>query len=364
MNVVMVFMLTLISLICCYPLLVFIKLWFVKRIPEKSNTFIKPVSIIIAAYNEEKHIEQKIISLLDKNEWIEGSEIIINTAGSTDNTNRILEKINRPDVLRIVLKGNQTSKIDAVNHAVSISKHELLIFSDCRQKMKKNSIKNLVHYFNDSTVGTVVATLIDNSVNPRGSFFRNIINRININESISGSCLNVYGALYAQRKSCYRLIPTDILFDDLFVVVSTLQQKMRLIQVRDAVIYDMDFNSYYRKERAQRLARGLWLFLLNHYTMINKLSLWDKTRFLLYKYGKLIFPFVFLIILPFAFLYFFRNINYFQPRIIITISVLVTSIFVFIKPFRKTAIILWYFFTSSINFFFLNMKSIEWEKLD
>ena len=40
---------------------------------NKCHDSIKPVSIIIAAYNEEVLIRDKILSIIDTEEWIEGS---------------------------------------------------------------------------------------------------------------------------------------------------------------------------------------------------------------------------------------------------------------------------------------------------
>jgi hypothetical protein len=89
----------------------------------------------------------------------------------------------------------------------------------------------------------------------------------------------VFGALYAQRKSVYRTIPTDTIFDDLFVAVSTIVQGRRVIQEKEAIIYDVELYRYYNKERLERLARGLLMFLCNHTALIMQLPLGVLIRF-------------------------------------------------------------------------------------
>ena len=74
-------------LILTYPAISYIRYRFFSRPIDKSVDFTVPVSVIIACYNEEKYIRNKILSFLDPEEWIEGSEIIVISAGSTDKTN-------------------------------------------------------------------------------------------------------------------------------------------------------------------------------------------------------------------------------------------------------------------------------------
>jgi cellulose synthase/poly-beta-1,6-N-acetylglucosamine synthase-like glycosyltransferase len=364
MEIILIVLLSSAVLILSYPVLALVRSLFRKTLSAPPGKVLPPVTIIIAAYNEAKHIEQRIRSFLDKEEWIENSEIIVHTTGSSDNTAAILKTINHSGVLKIITADKQTSKIDAVNYCVSIAKHDLLVFSDCRQSMRKGSIKNMISHFNNSEIGTVVATLIDNSETTQGSFFRKLINRINLSESVHGSCMNVYGALYAQRRSCYRLIPSDILFDDLFVVVSTLQQNKRLVQVPDAAIYDLDFNKYYKKERTQRLARGLLIFLFNHYAMVGALSFRDKSRFLVYKYGKLLLPFIFFAILGIAAIRFIVKMDFAHPGLATVLILVFLLSLGFFSPFRKSVIILWYFLGSTLRFIFFKARSIKWDKLD
>jgi hypothetical protein len=246
--------------------------------------------------------------------------------------------------------------------AVKVAKHELLVFSDCRQRMKKGSVKQLVHNFNDTEVGTVTSTLLDSSVGKKFSF-RNILNFIADCESKVGSSLNVFGALYAQRKSVYREIPTDILFDDLFVVVSTIVQKKRLITEKNAVIYDVPFKDYYMKNRIHRLARGLLIFLFNHFKLIRQLPWLVCIRFIVFKYLKLLLPFV-IISLLFD-LVFFSSIL-FQWKYLVFF---ILAFFVLIA-FNGTRIILihlikinYHFFIATSQFLFMKNRSNKWDKL-
>jgi biofilm PGA synthesis N-glycosyltransferase PgaC len=323
----------------------------------------QPVSIIIAAYNEERFIRDKILSVIDKEYWIEGSEVIVVSAGSTDNTNLILKEFcNHGDIL-LMIYHKRLSKIEAVNLAVSRSKNEILVFSDCRQRMKSGSIRSLLHNFSDASVGTVTATL----VNIRGSNvsqIRTLLNCVALAQSKNGSCLNVFGALYAQRKSVYRTIPTDIIFDDCFVAVSTIVQGKRLIQEKDAIIYDIDLNRYYNKERLERLARGLLMFVWNHTALIMQLPIGFLIQFLGFKYLKLVCPFLLTMSIPCA-LYLIIPVISVQ---IVTIAALLLMIACGIKESRDVVCLFVrmnvYFMTAVFKFVFLNRRDTSWRKLE
>src|SRR5690606_7128867 len=116
-------------------------------------------------------------------EWIEGSELIVVSNSSTDNTNRVLANFKIDNRIKVYIRDDISSKIEAVNFAVSIALHEILVFSDCRQVMKIGSIKCLLSNFHDEKVGTVTAKIND------GDKFsmRKILNFISIKESEKGT---------------------------------------------------------------------------------------------------------------------------------------------------------------------------------
>jgi cellulose synthase/poly-beta-1,6-N-acetylglucosamine synthase-like glycosyltransferase len=346
-----------------YPVIAWMRSVLFRNDPRRSASFLQPVSIIIAAHNEEKYISQKLNSFLDPGEWIEGSELIVVSNGSTDATNQILSRYSQLPQVKIIIEPEKASKILSVNRGVKEAKHDLLVFSDCRQVMKNGSVKNLVHYFSDPEIGTVSSTLMDSDAN-RSKSMRSFLNYIADCESISGSSLNVFGALYAQRKPVFREFPEDILFDDLYVVVSTLLQKKRLIAAKDAIIYDVPFTDYYLDDRIERLARGLLLFLFSHFNMIRRLPTGYFTRFIVFKYFKLVLPFV-LIIMAFDMAY--LSVEYIPPEYMLQ-GLIVLLLMLVIKPVRKMLILFLrinlHFLIAVMQFIFFKKRSNTWGKLD
>ncbi len=348
-------------LMVVYPILSLLRFLFFKKKVLKSEDFIVPVSIIIACYNEEKFIREKLNSLLDRSEWIEGSEIIVVSGGSTDGTNLILSEFESNPKVKVIYSSSQLSKINGVNLAVQNSSQQILVFSDCRQKMKKGSVKQLVMNFHDPHIGTVASVLHDHQDQP-SSLFRTIINGLVLLDSRSGSGYNVYGALYAQRKKIFKPFPQDQLFDDLCVIISTISQKFRLIQEPNAIIYDVPFQNYYKKERLERLTRGLLILITKKWKEVIQMPLGDQFRFLIFKFAKLLLPLSFLIWGIYLLIFFIQTNLY-----ISLISIMATTILLLIPKIRKLAFLFIrinvYFFFALFKFIFFKQRSERWEKL-
>ncbi len=350
-------------LLLLYPALAWLRQLPVSKKPAADEPFSAPVSIIISCYNEEAFILQKINSFLDADEWIPGSELLVVSGGSADGTNAILETFREHPQVRVFIFEARIGKINSVNLAVEASKNEILVFSDCRQHMKPGSVKRLVARFSDNRTGTVNSTLCDAPPGKKGSLLRRLLNQVAYHESVGGSSLNLYGALYAQRKSIYRPIPSDILFDDLFVIVSTIAQGSRLVQEKEAVIYDVRFGKYYSAERIERLTRGLLVFLFRHGTEIGRMPFVFRFRFLLYKYAKLLLP-VLLLLTAVSALYLaapfisWMHVAGFAAGLLVLLGIPKTRAAVFL-----VLRINFFMLRATLRFLFLNERSISWQKL-
>ncbi len=115
--------------------------------------FRPPVSVIIAAYNEEKVIARTVLSIL--NNGYQDLEIVVVDDGSKDGTLDVLHRDfgDRPQV-RILAQPN-AGKSSALNHAIAHARHEVLIALDADTIFRRGTIEKLVRHFADSSVGAV-----------------------------------------------------------------------------------------------------------------------------------------------------------------------------------------------------------------
>jgi len=111
-----------------------------------------PVSVIIPAFNEEKVIAKTIQALLGSAYEAE-MEILIVDDGSTDGTAGAAEAVADSRV-RVVRQAN-SGKAMALERAVEIARHEILVFVDADTQFESAALGHLVAPFADSRIGAV-----------------------------------------------------------------------------------------------------------------------------------------------------------------------------------------------------------------
>jgi len=117
------------------------------------STFRPPVSVIIAAYNEEKVIVRTVESIL-RNGY-DDTELVIVDDGSQDATLEVLRRNfgDRPNI-RILTQPNG-GKSSALNNAIAHARNDILIALDADTIFRAGTIGKLVRHFADAQVGAV-----------------------------------------------------------------------------------------------------------------------------------------------------------------------------------------------------------------
>jgi cellulose synthase/poly-beta-1,6-N-acetylglucosamine synthase-like glycosyltransferase len=114
------------------------------------------VSIIICAYNEEKHIERKIANCLELDYPHDKIEVIAVSDGSRDGTNAILDKLRVGNPrLKTLYMPERSGKTACQNAAVNMAEHEVLFLTDATTMHPKNALRLLVRSLRDPSVGCV-----------------------------------------------------------------------------------------------------------------------------------------------------------------------------------------------------------------
>ena len=112
------------------------------------------MSLIVCAYNEEKHIRQKISNCLALDYPKDKLEIIVVSDGSNDSTAVILEGIKHP-LIQVHVVPERRGKAACQNLAVETAKNDILFFTDATICHPQNALRLLVRSFQDSSVGCV-----------------------------------------------------------------------------------------------------------------------------------------------------------------------------------------------------------------
>lgn len=250
----------------------------------------------MSVHNEEKNIESKILSLLHLDYPDQRIEILIGSDGSTDKTEEIISKYasHRLKLFKVL---KRQGKPNMLNILAKEAKAEIIVFTDARQNLDRNCLKELVKNFADDKVGSVSAALhFEDNTNKAGNgigLYWKYEKFIRKYESAMGSMLGATGALYAIRKELYPELPKNLILDDVYIPMSIVQRGYRAIFDAKAKLYDRYSRNakeeFLRKTRT--LAGNFQLFMYMRWL----LNPWQSTiawQFISHKFLRLMVPFL------------------------------------------------------------------------
>src|SRR5258708_32929818 len=116
-------------------------------------SFQPPVSVVIAAYNEEKVIVRTVQSVL--NNGYENLEVVVVDDGSKDRTLAVLAEEFAGDARVQILTQPNSGKAGALNHGIRKSSNNILVALDADTIFREGTIEKLVRHFGDEKVGAV-----------------------------------------------------------------------------------------------------------------------------------------------------------------------------------------------------------------
>ena len=103
------------------------------------------ISFIIPTYNAEKTIENTINSILMQEKSDIEYEIIVVNDGSTDNTDKVMQKFNENTKVKYFTKENK-GVADTRNYGVNKASGEYIIFVDSDDYISKDLLKDIESY--------------------------------------------------------------------------------------------------------------------------------------------------------------------------------------------------------------------------
>ncbi len=224
-----------------FPLLVVLRGMVVKR-PYKSED-VQPlplVSIIIAAYNEEKEIGEKLNNILSLEYSRDRLEVIIASDGSTDRTNEIVQGYEERGIKLLALP--RLGKAGVLNAAVAAAQGEILVFSDANSMFKSDALRALVRPFAEPEIGGVAGNQVylkkgASSVGAGERSYWDFDRILKEYESQAGNTISATGAIYAIRRSLFQPVMEGVT-DDFYTSTSVIEQGSRLVFAPDAVAYE------------------------------------------------------------------------------------------------------------------------------
>ena len=200
-----------------YPLLV----WLLSRRslePELRDPPTWPkVTLLIAAYNEEKIIAEKLENSLSLDFPKERLEVLVASDGSTDRTDEIVASFQDRGVRLIRVEG-RAGKTVVQNRGVEVASGEIVVFSDANALYDHDTIKWMVRHLTRDDVGCAEGRRLDYAERASATTtselsFRNYESWIKVFESRVLSCVGATGPIYAVRRALYVPLAADMISD-------------------------------------------------------------------------------------------------------------------------------------------------------
>ena len=195
------------------------------------------MTLIIAAYNEEDAIAEKIEQSLAL-DYPEGKlEILVADDGSTDRTTEIVRSFSVRGV-RLHRCEGRVGKTTTLNAAASVASGEILVFSDATTVYASDSLRKLAANFADPGIGCVAGRVTYHYGEDVASSGFRVYQRFAVAvrraEGRFGSTTSVSGAIHALRRELFRPAAAEFT-PDLSNPVHTVVQGRRVIYENDAV---------------------------------------------------------------------------------------------------------------------------------
>jgi cellulose synthase/poly-beta-1,6-N-acetylglucosamine synthase-like glycosyltransferase len=185
-----------------------------------------PVSIIIAAYNEQAVIADKVLNALALDYPRDNLEVIVSCDGCSDATAATARAAGADLVLELPRGG----KVRAQDAAVARAQGEIVAFSDANSRWEPQALHQLVGLFADPQVGYVCGNVrfVDNGGNNQEGVYWRYELWLRQLESGLASITAGNGAIYATRKNSY--IQVDpIMGHDLSLPFNMVKQGWRAL---------------------------------------------------------------------------------------------------------------------------------------
>jgi cellulose synthase/poly-beta-1,6-N-acetylglucosamine synthase-like glycosyltransferase len=282
-----------------YPIVVWALSHVFGRMPTcdwPADADLPPVSVLIAAHNEEKIIADRIANALALDYPSDRLEIVIASDGSSDDTARTVRRVADPRV-RLLESPLRRGKASVLNAAFRTLRGDIVLLSDANTFTDVDALRRMVRWFADPRVGVVCGRLVltDPATGQNvDSLYWRYETFLKRSEGRLGALLGANGAIYAVRRSCFTGIRNDTIVDDFVIpLITRLRCGSTIMYDETAVAYEetpADFGSEFR--RRSRIGAGGFQSINTLWRLLGPRYGWLAFSFLSHKVLRWMCPFL------------------------------------------------------------------------
>lgn len=223
-----------------------------------------PISILIAAYNEEEVIAAKIDSIIQSN-YPEGKlQVIVGSDNSSDRTNAIVKEYEaKHSWITLFEFKERTGKVMIINKLEQFAKNEILVITDANVLFDTETLAELAKHFKNGTIALVDSNMINKGLKKEGisiqekTYIRSEVNIKSAEGRLWGTMMGPFGGCYAVRKKYFSPVPANFLVDDFYINMKVLEQGGKCINEPNAKVFEDVSNDLGEEFRRKiRIATG------------------------------------------------------------------------------------------------------------
>lgn len=189
---------------------------------------IPDVAVVIAAFNEERHLRARIENLRSLDYPADRLHVYIGSDGSSDRSVDILREFE--DTIHAQVFTQNRGKASVLNDLVNATTQPILVFSDANTHFDRDALRRLVAHFGDPAVGCVSGELRlrGSAGNNQDSLYWRFEQLLKFFEARIGGLLGANGAIYAIRRELWQPLRADTICDDFCVAMNVAASGWRL----------------------------------------------------------------------------------------------------------------------------------------
>jgi len=220
-----------------YPLIITIlsRIW---QKPQSSFAATIPhVTLLIAAYNEQDVINEKLKNSLALDYPFDKLQILVAADGSDDCTPEIVKEYESKRV-ELSYRPQRKGKMSAINRAMTKARGKIVVFSDANNMYAPDALNKLVLPFGDLNVGAVSGAKHivrgDGVLGESEGMYWRYESFVKKQETRLGSCTAVAGEIFAIRRDLFEAPPQHIINDDFYMAMQVLRRGFRVVYTSEA----------------------------------------------------------------------------------------------------------------------------------
>ncbi|KAA0993771.1 glycosyltransferase family 2 protein [Dyadobacter aurulentus] len=226
-----------------------------KRVEPRIDQEMPSLTLIIAAYNEESIIEEKIANTLQLKYPAGKLSVVFVTDGSTDRTP---ELVSAWPGIKLMHTPMRSGKILAMHRAMKEITSEISVFTDANTFLNREALLLMARHYADPKVGAVsgekrvMQEAVSDATAGEG-FYWKYESTLKKWDSELYSVVGAAGELFSVRNSLYTDVEPDTILDDFMISMRIAQQGYRIIY--EPAAYASELSSENISEELKRKVR-------------------------------------------------------------------------------------------------------------